>query len=62
MPVLCVECIAPRSLGKHAYHCFQGLLLEPVHKHPERGAVAHEHDVLPITLGGQTVRAKWLEK
>src|SRR6266850_1453284 len=30
MPVLWVECKAPRSLGKHAYHRFQGLLLEPV--------------------------------
>jgi hypothetical protein len=53
MLVLCVECKVPRSLGKYAYHRFQGLLLEPVHKHPERGTVAHEHDVLPITLSGQ---------
>ena len=53
MPVLWVECKAPRSLRKHAYHRFQGLLLEPVHQHPERGAVPNEHDVLPIAFGSQ---------
>ena len=53
MPVLRVECKAPWSLGKQAYHRFQGLLLEPVCQHPERGAVPNEHDVLPIAFGGQ---------
>ena len=53
MPVLRVECKVPRSLGKHAYHRFQGLLLEPVRQHPERRAVPNEHDVLPIAFVSQ---------
>lgn len=53
MPVLRVECKVPRPLGKHAYHRFQGLLLEPVRQHPECGAVPNEYDVLPVAFGGQ---------
>jgi hypothetical protein len=53
MPVLRVECTAPRSPGQHAYHHFQGLLLEPVPQHPERGAMLNEHDVLSIAFVGQ---------
>ena len=48
MPVLRVECKVPRSLVEHAYHRFQGLLLEP-----ERSAVSNEHNVLSIAFGGQ---------
>ena len=52
MPGLRIDCTMPRSLGKHAYRRFQGLLLELVRQHPERGAVSNEHAVLPIREDG----------
>src|SRR5688572_22173910 len=48
-----LESEAPGPFRKYPHHGGQRPRLQPVLKHPQRGAVPNEHHPLPIALGGE---------